>query len=99
MRIVLAPERGELVARIARRAEEMLEQGALDEVMALLSLGLDPELPAMKAIGVREIAAHMAGDLSRAEALERIAIETRRYAKRQTTWFRNQMGDWPRRAA
>ncbi len=97
-RIVLAPDRAELHARIAARAERMLEEGALREVAALMTLGLDPDLPAMKAIGVRALMAHMAGALSRDEALAAMATETRRYAKRQTTWFRNQMADWPRLA-
>ncbi len=97
-RIVLAPDRAALHSRIAERAERMLEAGALEEVRALAALGLDAELPAMKAIGVRELLALEAGALSRAEALAAIATETRRYAKRQMTWFRNQMGDWPRAA-
>lgn len=97
-RIVLMPERAELHRRIAARAERMLEQGAMAEVEGLLALGLDPELPAMKAIGVRELGAHRAGTMTRAEALAQIATETRRYAKRQMTWFRNQMADWPQSA-
>ena len=95
-RLVLDPDRAELHRRIAARAERMLEEGAVEEVAALAALGLDPELPAMKAIGVRELMALAAGTLSRAEALAAIATETRRYAKRQMTWFRNQMADWPR---
>ncbi len=94
-RIVLAPERAVLHARIAARVERMLEEGALAEVAALASLGLDPDLPAMKAIGVRELMALEAGTLSREQALATIATETRRYAKRQMTWFRHQMADWP----
>ena len=98
-RLVLDPDRAALHARIAVRAGRMLEEGALAEVEALIVLGLDPDLPAMKAIGVRELTAHMAGALSRDEALAAIATETRRYAKRQMTWFRNQMANWPRFAA
>ena len=94
-RIVLAPDRAELHRRIAARAERMLEEGALAEVEALAALRLDPDLPAMKAIGVRELMALEAGALSREAALATIATETRRYAKRQMTWFRNQMADWP----
>ncbi len=97
-RIVLAPDRAQLHARIAARAERMLEEGALAEVAALAALRLDPQLPAMKAIGVRELMALEAGALSRDRALATIATETRRYAKRQSTWLRNQMGDWPRAA-
>ena len=57
---------------------------------------LDPTLPAMKALGVRELADHLAGVLSIEEASERAKMLTRRYAKRQMTWMRNQMTDWPR---
>ena len=95
-RIVLDPDRAELHRRIALRAEQMLKQGAPAEVAALAALGLDPELPAMKAIGVRELMALGRGTLSREEALAAIATETRRYAKRQMTWFRHQMTDWAR---
>jgi tRNA dimethylallyltransferase len=63
-----------------------------------MALDLDPGLPAMKAIGVREIADLIAGRLARAEVIERAAIATRQYAKRQRTWFRNRMADWPRLA-
>ncbi len=95
-RIVLDPDRAELHRRIGERVARMLEEGALDEVAALAALGLDPDLPAMKAIGVRALMALEAGTLSRDAALATIAAETRRYAKRQMTWFRNQMSDWPR---
>jgi len=90
------PDRAELHRRISERAERMVHHGAIEEVRALGALDLDPEQPAMKAIGVREIAAHLRGDLSLAEAIAAIKTETRRYAKRQTTWFRNQMADWRR---
>ncbi len=95
-RLVLSPERAELHRRIAARAEAMVAAGALDEVRALAALDLDPALPAMKAIGVRELLAHLAGDSSLDEAVAAIATETRRYARRQLTWFRNQMADWER---
>ena len=91
---VLAPDRAVLYARIGRRFDAMVAEGALDEVRALLALGLDPELPAMKAIGVREFRAHLAGEIDLAEAIERAKMETRRYAKRQSTWFRHQMEGW-----
>ncbi|MDB5541397.1 MAG: tRNA dimethylallyltransferase [Devosia sp.] len=93
-RIVLNPDREVLRQRIARRFESMFEHGAVEEVRALLSLGLDPSLPVMKAIGVPEIAAMLAGELGEAEAVERAVIATRQYAKRQRTWFRNRMADW-----
>ncbi|RWE56563.1 tRNA (adenosine(37)-N6)-dimethylallyltransferase MiaA [Mesorhizobium sp.] len=94
---VVEPDRAELVERIEARFDRMLEKGALDEVRRLTDLGLDPDLPAMKAIGVRELQAAMAGELSFPEAIERAKIATRQYAKRQTTWFRHQLGpEWMR---
>ncbi len=95
-RIVLSVDRAVLHERIAARAEAMVHGGALAEAEALGALGLDPELPAMKAIGVRELLDHLAGNTSLDEALAAMKTETRRYAKRQETWFRNQMGDWER---
>lgn len=94
--IVLEPDRAELYARIDRRFEQMVAAGALEETRALLARGLAPSLPAMKAIGIREFAAHLAGTLSLDDAIARAKMESRRYAKRQGTWFRNQMGDWGR---
>ena len=95
--LVIEPDRAELVGRIDRRFDGMVEQGALEEVRALLALGLDPMLPAMKAIGVREFQAVLAGAMPLAEAIEQAKIATRQYAKRQSTWFRNQLGShWQR---
>ncbi|WP_249138276.1 tRNA (adenosine(37)-N6)-dimethylallyltransferase MiaA [Phenylobacterium montanum] len=94
--VVLEPDRAALYARCDRRLEIMIQQGALEEAAALVRRKLDPALPAMKAVGLRELAAHTAGELSLAEALAAAQQETRRYAKRQLTWFRNQTGDWPR---
>ena len=74
----------------------MVDAGALEEVRALAARGLDPNLPAMKAVGVREFAAHLAGETNLDAALDAARQETRRYAKRQTTWMRGQMADWPR---
>ncbi|TIP26914.1 MAG: tRNA (adenosine(37)-N6)-dimethylallyltransferase MiaA [Mesorhizobium sp.] len=95
--LVIEPDRAELVERIEARFDRMLEKGALNEVRRLAELGLDPDLPAMKAIGVRELQAAMAGELSFPEAIERAKIATRQYAKRQATWFRHQLGpEWLR---
>lgn len=94
--IVLEPDRAELYARIDRRFDMMVAAGALEETRALLARGLAPSLPAMKAIGIREFAAHLAGTLSLEDAIAKAKMESRRYAKRQGTWFRNQMGDWGR---
>jgi len=95
--LVIEPDRAELGRRIDRRFDHMLEAGALDEVRALAAMKLDPALPAMKAIGVRELQAADAGEISFAEAISRAKIATRQYAKRQSTWFRNQLGpEWER---
>lgn len=94
---VTEPERAQLVHRIDRRFERMLAEGALEEVRALTAMGLDPALPAMKAIGVRELQAADAGEISFDEAILRAKIATRQYAKRQVTWFRHQLGqEWRR---
>lgn len=94
--MVLEPEREALYARCDARLEQMVRDGALDEVRDLAARNLDPGLPAMKALGVRELAAHIRGDLTLDEALAAAQQETRRFAKRQLTWFRNQTPDWPR---
>lgn len=96
MRIVLDPPRPLLHERIAERADCMIHDGAIDEALALGALGLSPDLPAMKAIGVRQFLDHHAGKLTLAEAIASVKTETRRYAKRQVTWFRHQAADWPR---
>ncbi|MBZ9797934.1 tRNA (adenosine(37)-N6)-dimethylallyltransferase MiaA [Mesorhizobium sp. ES1-4] len=95
--LVIEPDRAALVGRIERRFDRMLDKGALQEVKQLAALRLDPDLPAMKAIGVRELQAAMAGLSSFPEAIERAKIATRQYAKRQATWFRHQLGpEWRR---
>lgn len=96
-KIILTPDRGVLHQRIADRFALMWEGGALDEVERLMELNLDASLPAMKAIGVREISKFFAGEMSADEAIKLSIIATRQYAKRQTTWFKNQFGDdWER---
>ncbi len=95
--LVIAPDRALLRARIDARFDAMVEAGALEEVRALLALGLDPALPAMKAIGVPELAGHLLGSTTLEAALERAKAATRQYAKRQETWFRHQLGpEWHR---
>jgi tRNA dimethylallyltransferase len=94
-RIFLTCERKELVARIETRFAAMLKAGALDEVRALAARKLDPLLPAMKAHGVPWLIQHLNGEISLDEAAAGAVMDTRRYAKRQLTWFRNQMKDWP----
>lgn len=93
-RFMLARPRAEIYARIERRLLAMIEQGARDEVARLLARGLDPDLPAMKALGVRPLAAHLAGDLDLEAAIGLAQRDSRRYAKRQWTWARHQCGDW-----
>lgn len=94
--LVLEPDRERLYASCDLRVAQMIEQGALDEVKALADRGLDPDLPAMKAVGVRELMAHLAGETSLKRAVEQTRQATRNYAKRQLTWFRNQTPDWAR---
>jgi tRNA dimethylallyltransferase len=91
-RIFLAPDRDEHKRVIAARFDAMLAAGALDEVRALDARKLDPLLPAMKAHGVPWLRRHLAGEISLAEAAEGAKKDTRDYAKRQFTWFRNQWG-------
>jgi tRNA dimethylallyltransferase len=95
-RIVLDPGREVLRERIAARFAGMFEGGAVEEVAALLALQLDPGLPVMKAIGVREIGGWLRGELTREAAIELGVIATHQYAKRQRTWFRSRMADWVR---
>lgn len=95
-RIVIEPPRDILYARCDARAAMMMEDGAIEEVRALLDRELDPALPVMKALGVPEIAAMLRGEIDAKTALEMLQQNTRRFAKRQLTWFRNQAPDWPR---
>lgn len=95
--VVLTAERDWLSERCDRRFETMFEGGAVEEVEHLLARQLDPMLPVMRAIGVREIASYVRGELSRDEAIAAGQLATRQYAKRQATWFRHQAsGDWLR---
>jgi tRNA dimethylallyltransferase len=89
--VVTMPDREALYAGLDARFEAMLAAGALGEVRALLDLGLDPQLPAMKAVAVRELAAHLRGDLDFDQAVAAAKRTTRRYAKRQMTWLRHQL--------
>ncbi|WP_337186914.1 tRNA (adenosine(37)-N6)-dimethylallyltransferase MiaA [Phenylobacterium sp.] len=94
--VAIDPPRAALYARCDARLEAMAAAGALDEVRALMARNLDPDLPAMKAVGVREFAAYLRGETTLGPALEAAQQETRRYAKRQSTWMRGRMADWPR---
>jgi len=94
VKIFLAVERAELYRRIDARFDTMLAAGALDEVRALAARNLDPSLPAMKAHGVPWLIRHLNGEIMLAEAAEGGKRDTRRYTKRQVTWFRHQLPDW-----
>lgn len=97
--VVLEPTRPELYARCDARFSAMLTAGALDEAASLRARNLPSDRPVLKAVGLRELWAHMDGRLTLAEATDAARRETRRYAKRQLTWFRNQTADWPRLTA
>jgi tRNA dimethylallyltransferase len=97
--VVLEPPRQALYARCDARVEQMLRDGVLDEVARLADRGLDPGLPVMKAVGYRWLAAYLRGELGLGDAVAATQQDTRRYAKRQLTWFRNQTPDWDRISA
>jgi tRNA dimethylallyltransferase len=95
--LILLPPRDWLYRRCDQRFRHMIELGAADEVRAILDRQLDPALPVMRAIGVRETAAWLNGDVTRDEAIAAGQQATRRYAKRQYTWFARQPPEsWPR---
>lgn len=91
-RFVIAPPRAVLYERIAHRFAAMVQNGALDEARALR--GLEPSLPAAKALGLPQLQRHLAGEASLEAAMEEAQKATRNYVKRQMTWFRGRMGDW-----
>ena len=96
-KLIVEPDRAVLHDRINRRFATMFEQGAIEEVEALLSLALPKEMPVMKAIGVPQIAALLRGELTREQVISQASAATRQYAKRQMTWSRNQMDEtWER---
>ena len=94
IRIFLSVDRAELYRRIDARFDAMLASGALDEVKKLAARRLDRALPAMKAHGVPWLIRHLNGEITLAEAAEGGKRDTRRYTKRQGTWFRHQLPDW-----
>lgn len=95
--LIVEPERQWVYDRCDARFEAMLDQGAIAEVEALLARGLDPDLPVMRAIGVPEIAAWLAGEIEADAVVASGSQATRNYAKRQFTWFRRQPPpEWPR---
>ncbi|QFR33352.1 tRNA (adenosine(37)-N6)-dimethylallyltransferase MiaA [Ancylobacter sp. TS-1] len=94
LRLFLATDRTVLRARIAERFHAMMEQGALEEARVLLARGLPADRTILKAHGMPWFARHLAGEITRAEAIEGGILDTRRYAKRQDTWFRHQLEGW-----
>jgi tRNA dimethylallyltransferase len=94
LKIFLEVDRAELYRRIDARFDAMLESGALEEVQKLAARGLDPSLPAMKAHGVPWLIRQLNGEITLTEAAEGGKRDTRRYTKRQATWFRHQLPDW-----
>ncbi len=95
IRMALCPPREQVYAKIEKRFDQMVELGGIDEAVHMAGLGIDPDLPAMKAIGVSYLADYDRGVLDYDEAIRLCKRDTRRYAKRQMTWIRNQMADWP----
>lgn len=96
LRIALEPDRTELHARIARRFAAMMAAGALEEARAFRALGLGPDRPAAKALGLQPLIDHLDGRIPLDAAIDRALVDTRRYAKRQATWIRTQMLSWER---
>lgn len=96
VRLVLEPERALLHERIERRFRAMIAEGAIEEAAAFAARGLSSSMPAMRAIGVAALAEVAAGRISLDEGIGRGIVETRQYAKRQSTWFRGRMSDWVR---
>ena len=90
-KVFLMPNRDEVGLRIDARFDTMMAAGALEEVRAFAARNLDPNLPAMKAHGVPWLIRHLKGEIAMAEAVAQAKRDTRRYTKRQATWFRNQL--------
>ncbi len=94
VRLLAWPDRALQVAAIDARFDAMVAAGALEEVRALVGLGLSAELPVMGALGVAQLMAHLAGRMSLEAAVQAAKAETRQYAKRQLTWLRRNMMSW-----
>jgi tRNA dimethylallyltransferase len=82
-------DRDELDRRIEQRVEEMISLGLVDEVQNLLAAGLTGDERPLRAIGYKEIVAHLRGEISLSEAVQQIKKNTRRYARRQLIWWRS----------
>jgi tRNA dimethylallyltransferase len=95
--LILLPPRKWLYARCDERFARMIDEGAVAEAETLLARKLNPNLPVMRAIGVRELSSYLLGDATLDEAVAAGRLATRRYAKRQYTWFAHQPpAEWPR---
>ena len=92
LQIGLTRARASLHRRIDRRVEEMVEQGLVEETRRLLGAGYDPRLPALSSLGYREIGAYLRDEMTLAQAVGRIRIETHRFVRHQETWFRKMEG-------
>ncbi len=91
LRIGLTLPRAILYDRISERVHLMIERGWISEVSAMLELGVEPDVPAFQAIGYRQLVRHLSGEWELDEAVDDIVRATRRYAKRQMTWFRKEI--------
>ena len=94
-KLAVLPNREALYKACDARAAQMMSSGAIEEVKGLMERKLDPALPVMKALGVPEIISLLRGEQDQSEAAELLQRNTRRFAKRQMTWLRHQMTDWP----
>jgi len=91
---VLMPDRATLYERINARFADMINNGGLEEARAVYSKGYDTSLPVMKAIGLQQLGGYFSGKMNLEESIERASRDTRRFAKRQFTWFRGQSDNW-----
>jgi len=96
VRIVLGPDISKLNNNIMSRFHAMMEAGALDEVRAFLAVGFDRRTPAGRVLGAPQLIAYLRGERDLDAAVAAAVTATRQFAKRQRTWFRNRMADWPR---
>ncbi|MFQ5621975.1 MAG: tRNA (adenosine(37)-N6)-dimethylallyltransferase MiaA [Paracoccaceae bacterium] len=92
--VVLRSDPAKANTRISARLERMICEGALEECAAAMAVGWSPALQSARALGAPELVSHLAGEISLEAAKEKIVVKTRRYAKRQRTWFRNRMANW-----
>lgn len=95
-KLVIDIDREKLYERCGQRLDKMVEGGALKEIQSLLDRDLDMSLPIMKALGVPSLSAYLRDEVTLQEALEAAKTQTRQFAKRQLTWFRNQFSAWDR---